>query len=410
MTEVRIGVIGNVDSGKSTLIGVLKNDILDNGRGSARLTILQHNHEKETGRTSSISKHYISKNDDKVVCLIDLAGHEKYLKTTLHGLSSHYTDYAIIVIAANMGVSKMTKEHLSIVLALKIKFIIVVSKIDIAPKNIYEQTIKDIEKLIKITKRYDDIKFINNNDNENENIEINDIYNKNLIPIFKLSNTTGENVNILKEKLENLNSIYNWEDRINEPVNFKIDDKFKVKGVGTVISGKLIGGIINKGDTVYLGPFTKNGKWFKILVKTIHNDFREYVEKLTPGMSGCLAIKSLEKKDELNLNSHFRKGLVIMQNAQKPIYEFQAKIHIMNTHSTTIKNNFQPIINCNGVVQSAIIKLDKELYLRGGSKDIVNFKFKYRPEYIKANDIFILREGRTRGLGKIININNDNNE
>jgi GTPase len=34
--EVRVAVIGNVDSGKSTLVGVLTRGMLDDGRGLAR--------------------------------------------------------------------------------------------------------------------------------------------------------------------------------------------------------------------------------------------------------------------------------------------------------------------------------------------------------------------------------------
>ena len=58
MNELRIGVLGNVDSGKSTIISVLKEHKLDNGRGLARQTILKHKHEKDSGRTSSITHHY----------------------------------------------------------------------------------------------------------------------------------------------------------------------------------------------------------------------------------------------------------------------------------------------------------------------------------------------------------------
>jgi len=42
-------------------------------------------------------------------------------------------DYSLIVVGANMGVSRITKEHLGISLALKIPFMIVVTKIDISP-------------------------------------------------------------------------------------------------------------------------------------------------------------------------------------------------------------------------------------------------------------------------------------
>lgn len=53
--DIRIAVTGNVDSGKSTLIGVLTKGQLDNGRGLVRVNVFNHKHEVETGRTSSIS-------------------------------------------------------------------------------------------------------------------------------------------------------------------------------------------------------------------------------------------------------------------------------------------------------------------------------------------------------------------
>ena len=52
---VRVAVVGNVDSGKSTLIGVLSNGELDDGRGSSRLLVATHGHEVDSGRTSAIS-------------------------------------------------------------------------------------------------------------------------------------------------------------------------------------------------------------------------------------------------------------------------------------------------------------------------------------------------------------------
>ena len=48
-------MLGNVDAGKSTLLGVLTQGELDNGRGKARLNLFRHLHEIQSGRTSSIS-------------------------------------------------------------------------------------------------------------------------------------------------------------------------------------------------------------------------------------------------------------------------------------------------------------------------------------------------------------------
>lgn len=63
LTDIRIAVVGNVDSGKSTLIGVLTSGKLDDGRGLARSCIFIHPHEHETGRTSAISQHIMGFNE-----------------------------------------------------------------------------------------------------------------------------------------------------------------------------------------------------------------------------------------------------------------------------------------------------------------------------------------------------------
>ena len=122
---IRIAVAGNVDSGKSTLAGVLLNDCLDDGRGSCRNLILKNKHEIESGRTSCISFNNFFKEDQhtknrKIVSLIDLAGHEKYLKTTISGISGLFIDYGLVLVAANMGITKMTKEHIALLLFLKV--------------------------------------------------------------------------------------------------------------------------------------------------------------------------------------------------------------------------------------------------------------------------------------------------
>ena len=72
----------------------------------------------------------------KVVTFIDLAGHEKYLKTTVFGLTGHMPDYAMLIIGANAGLVGMCKEHLGLALALNVPVIVVVTKIDMCPPNV----------------------------------------------------------------------------------------------------------------------------------------------------------------------------------------------------------------------------------------------------------------------------------
>jgi GTPase len=116
--EIRVAVIGNVDSGKSTMVGVLTRAMLDDGRGAARAKVFKHDHEGVTGRTSAIGQHnlclnstglilndtmfknstcseYVSRSS-KVITLVDLAGHERYFKTTAYGLTGVHCYLAVV--------------------------------------------------------------------------------------------------------------------------------------------------------------------------------------------------------------------------------------------------------------------------------------------------------------------------
>ncbi|VDP99693.1 unnamed protein product [Trichobilharzia regenti] len=73
--DVRVAVVGNVDAGKSTLLGVLTHGELDNGRGLARLRLLRHKHEAETGRTSSVAHDILGFNSIGQVVNKPMHGH-----------------------------------------------------------------------------------------------------------------------------------------------------------------------------------------------------------------------------------------------------------------------------------------------------------------------------------------------
>lgn len=55
----------------------------------------------------------------------------------------------MIIVGSNMGIPKMTKEHLGISLFLKIPFMIILTKIDIAPQNVYDETLAKMQQILK---------------------------------------------------------------------------------------------------------------------------------------------------------------------------------------------------------------------------------------------------------------------
>jgi GTPase len=163
--------VGNVDAGKSTLlgsflpgiginIGVLTKGGLDDGRGKARVNLFRHQHEKESGRTSSVGMEIlgytstsepvlnsqvqgrkltweeISEKSSKVISFIDLAGHEKYLRTTVFGLTGCAPDYVMLMVGGNAGLIGMSKEHLGISVSLGVPVMVVITKVDMVRSHI----------------------------------------------------------------------------------------------------------------------------------------------------------------------------------------------------------------------------------------------------------------------------------
>ncbi|VEL15117.1 unnamed protein product [Protopolystoma xenopodis] len=84
-----------------------------------------------------------------VITFIDLAGHERYLKTTVFGMTGYAPDFAMLMVGANSGVIGMTKEHLGLALALGVPVFVVIAKIDMCPPNILQETTNLLLRILK---------------------------------------------------------------------------------------------------------------------------------------------------------------------------------------------------------------------------------------------------------------------
>lgn len=67
----------------------------------------------------------------------------------MFGLLSSEPNYCLLMVAANNGLIGMSKEHLGIALALNVPVMVVITKIDICPPNILQQTITQLTKILK---------------------------------------------------------------------------------------------------------------------------------------------------------------------------------------------------------------------------------------------------------------------
>ena len=393
---LRVALLGNVDSGKTTLMSVLFKNQLDNGNGFARKSVFKHPHEKETGRTSCMISKYFKMNGRKYI-FTDLCGHEKYLRTTLFGLNLVRPDYCLIVIGGNMGVTKMTIEHLLVASCLGYKLIICITKIDIAPEHVLNNTIQKIKDILdKNKKEYQIV---------GENLE-ETLYDMNKTPIIKLSNVNGTGIPQFKKILKMIPNKRKYNP--DKSLEMYIDDYYNLKGKGLIISATINKGILNCGDQVAIGT-EKNSEFNTVLVKSIRDDEDISREMLKAGQSCTMLIKNTNKKTK---KINIRRGMVVCDlNNIKKINKFKAIVFILN-HQTTIsdkrkkKTGYQPIIHCNGIRQAAEILSIKNKggYLRSQERAEVIFQFVHHSEYLTKGSKFIFREGTTRGIGKVLEI------
>ena len=447
--EIVVAIVGNVDSGKSTTCGILSHpklreflnpgkqpenqpgyltnlpQVLDDGNGAARSRVLTLQHERESGRTSSISYNYMVfdaiKPHPRIVSLVDLAGHEQYLKTTITGVISSYPEHGLVLISKT--ITQMTREHYAILASMGIPVLFVLTKIDIIPEHIIQENIK---KIATLAKRYGKtIMHINTSanidaclsrgatkdtENKSENKSVKTITKNNDKKVasfgyIKISNKSGEGLPLLIEYISKIRRKKNK----NLSKGFAVDHIYRnIPGFGLVVSG-ITGIAINKGDSLFLGPF-KGNEFAPVKIRSIHNDYRHFVDVLESGVRGCLCVRIDDK-----YKKYIRMGMSIcrLRADINSVKTFHAHVAVFRGKSANIKVGFNSYINV-GLVRGGIIfkkfmnPQTKEILpglitaKDGPTYTLVELEFMNDHNVISIGDRFLFRSGRTQGIGKIV--------
>ena len=219
----RIIFIGPSDSGKTTLISNLVNNISDDGNGKSRKLVFNHKHEIYSGRTSSISieKKLIKKNNEKhCLNLIDTPGYSKYLKTTITALMKYDNNLLILCInPLDIKFSEL-KFYFDLIIFLNKNFLLILTKKD-QYKSFHKTHL--LKNILEITGQ----KFYINN-LKNNIIEVDNILKIGYSKILKLFNE------IDKKNISSGN------------LKFQICDIIKIPNLGKIYTGILLNGILNK--------------------------------------------------------------------------------------------------------------------------------------------------------------------
>ncbi|GAA0240581.1 selenocysteine-specific translation elongation factor [Metaclostridioides mangenotii] len=253
MKNVIIGTAGHIDHGKTTLIKALT------GRETDTL-----DEEKKRGISINLGFTYFDLPSNKRVGIVDVPGHEKFIKNMLAGASG--LDMVLLVVSAEEGVMPQTVEHLDILSYLNVKKgIVVLTKCDAVEPEFVSLVKEDVSEKISDTFLADA-----------EIIEVDSISKRGIDKLI-------QKIDELSDDIEDKN--------VNSPARLNIDRVFSVKGFGTVITGTLFEGKINIDDDLIVYP--KNLKT-KIRSIQVHG---QDVETAYAGQRTAINISNVKVED-----------------------------------------------------------------------------------------------------------------
>ena len=254
MKNIIIGTAGHVDHGKTALIKALT------GIETDRIK-----EEKKRGITIELGFAYLDLPDGEKAGIIDVPGHEKFVKNMLAGAGG--IDLALLVVAADEGFMPQTREHLGILSLLNIsEGIIVVTKKDMVDEDWLEIVCDEVRQEVQGT-------FL-------ENAQI--------IPV---SSYTGEGIEQLRQAIFTMIDQKTQIKNLDVPFRIPVDRIFSVEGFGTVITGTLIEGTMKVGDPVTVYPSRIESRIRNLQVHS------QDVQKAYAGQRVAVNLAGLKKTD-----------------------------------------------------------------------------------------------------------------
>ncbi len=276
--NINIGILGHVDSGKTTLSKLLSSI-------ASTAAFDKNPQSKERGITLdlgfsalylktpiSLIKYYLNNNklnnsDFIQITIVDCPGHASLIKTIIAG--SSIIDTMILVIDAIKGIQVQTIECVVLSEILCEKITVALNKIDLT-KN--EDEIK--KKIKALQNNFAKTKFGND------------------IPIIPISSLNKDD-NSIKNLLMNVLCCINFDvlnNKENDNLLAFVDHCFKIKNKGTIITGTIIKGNIKVNDEVYFPELMDKKQVKEIQI------FRKSVKFANKGDRVGMLIKNLDKE------------------------------------------------------------------------------------------------------------------
>ncbi|GAA0727087.1 elongation factor 1-alpha [Halorubrum trapanicum] len=405
-----VGTAGHVDHGKSTLVGTLVTGRADDGQGGTRGFLDVQPHEVERGLSADLSyavygfaddadepvrmdnphrkadRAGVVEEADRLVSFVDTVGHEPWLRTTIRGLVGQKLDYGLLVVAADDGPTKTTREHLGILLATELPTIVAITKADAVSDDRLAAVEREVESVLRDAGQTP--LLVDRHGVDTAVAEVGD----GVVPLLRTSAVTKDGIETLDRLFERLPKRAT-PDR--ETFRMYVDRSYKVTGVGAVASGTVNSGTVETGDELLLGPMP-DGSFREVEVRSIEMHYHR-VDKATAGRIVGVALKGV---DEAEIERGM--ALVPRDSDPEPVREFDAEVMVLN-HPTRIQEGYEPVVHLETVSEAAAFFPENGRLLPGDTGR-ARVRFKFRPYLIEEGQRFVFREGSSKGVGTVTDI------
>jgi selenocysteine-specific elongation factor len=340
MRYVTVGTAGHIDHGKSALVLALT------GTDPDRLE-----EEKRRGITIDLGFAHLDLGEGVRVGFIDVPGHERFVRNMLAGVGG--IDLVMLVVAADESIKPQTREHFDICKLLEIRQgLVAITKTDLVDSDIIELVRLEIQEFVRGS-------FLE------------------AAEVLPVSARTGEGLEPLKEELRRLALVVTPKPA-DLPFRLPIDRAFVMKGFGTVVTGTLLSGRIDKDSEVEIYPLDR-----RVRVRGIEVHNADALTALA-GQRTAVNLPGLEAKE-------ISRGMVLAPpGIFKATGRLDCKLNLL-PGARPLKNCARVHFHCNTSETLAEVVLLDRKDLPPGSSAFAQLRLS-EPGVFMPGDRFIIRQ------------------
>ncbi|MFO1400847.1 MAG: selenocysteine-specific translation elongation factor [Steroidobacteraceae bacterium] len=355
-----VGTAGHIDHGKTALVRALT------GVETDRLK-----EEKARGISIDLGFAYLPAGAAGVIGFVDVPGHERFVRNMLAGATS--IDFVLLVVAADDGVMPQTREHLAILDLLGLEQgLVVLTKIDLVTPERRAAVTAELRALLQGTGLA-------------------------AAPIVEVSTVNGTGIEALRGRLLAAAGAQGAGTRgAAGRFRLAVDRCFTLAGVGTVVTGAVLSGAVQAGDTVAVSPGGRKAR-----VRSIH-------AQNAPAQRGVAGQRCALNLVGEGIDKHaIQRGAMVLDPVlDAPTSRIDARLRLLATEPRALAH-WTPVRLHHGAseVAARVALLEAAPIAPGGSGRVQLVLD--APIAAAAQDRFILRDtssARTLGGGRFIDL------